>query len=109
MHIFLKALFSNVQVKPIMNTAIQVDDGELSLIQTPIPKCKDPNDVVIKVRYCGICGTDLSIIAKNYPSAPKVVMGHEFAGTVTNIGTGVKHLCVGDRWKQYLSIHFVIY
>ncbi|GLU17544.1 hypothetical protein SLE2022_339050 [Rubroshorea leprosula] len=56
------------------------------------------NDVTIKILYCGICHTDLSL-AKNhngftlYPLVP----GHEIVGIVTQVGTNVKKFKVGDR------------
>lgn len=81
-----------------MNTALQLDDGKLVLVKNAIPKVEDPHDVVIKVSFCGVCGTDLSIIAKTYPSADKIVMGHEFSGILTEVGSAVKHLNVGDRY-----------
>ncbi|XP_065062957.1 uncharacterized protein LOC135689600 [Rhopilema esculentum] len=80
-----------------MNTALQLYDGKLSLITVPIPNIKNGNDVLVKVRFCGICGTDLNIIKGQYPAAKKIVMGHEFSGIVTAIGKDVKHLSVGDR------------
>ena len=86
-----------MQEKSKMNTVLFFDDGRFTLKKSTIPKVKDPNDVVIKVSFCGICGTDLSIIAKTFPAASKVVLGHEFSGTVTEIGSSVKHLTVGDR------------
>jgi threonine dehydrogenase-like Zn-dependent dehydrogenase len=57
-----------------MNTALQVWDGELSVITTPPPRVSVPTDVVIKVAYSGICGTDLHVLAKEFPSARSVVL-----------------------------------
>ena len=81
-----------------MNTALQLYDGKLSLITVPIPNINNGNDVLVKVRFCGICGTDLNIMKGQYPAAMKIVMGHEFSGIVTAIGKDVKHLSVGDRY-----------
>ncbi|TMW61711.1 hypothetical protein Poli38472_010774 [Pythium oligandrum] len=55
-------------------------------------------DVEIAISHCGICGSDLHTISggwggANYP----VVPGHEIVGTITSIGSDVKHLKVGDR------------
>ena len=80
-----------------MNTALQVWDGELSVITTPPPRVSAPTDVVVKVAYSGVCGTDLHVLAKEFPCAKSVVLGHEFSGVVTEIGTEVKHCSVGER------------
>ena len=66
----------------------------------PVPKI-GPDDILIKVAKTGICGTDLHIwkwdewAQKTIP-VPMVV-GHEFAGVVTEIGTHVRTVQVGDR------------
>ncbi len=58
-----------------------------------------PGELKIRVEASGICGTDLHIASGEYPLArPGVVIGHEFAGTIVEVGPGVaKSLGVGDR------------
>ena len=68
----------------------------ISLINLPSPD-PGPDEVIIKTAYCGICGTDLHIIAGEAPAADKVVLGHEFSGTVTDIGSHVSKIKAGDR------------
>lgn len=58
------------------------------------------NEVIIKVGACGVCGTDVHIYHGEKGSAevvPPVVLGHEFSGEVTAIGSGVQHFQVGDH------------
>ena len=86
-----------------MNTALQLFNGELTLITKPLPKLSSPKDVMIKVTYSGICGTDLSIIKGDFPAAKKIIQGHEFSGVIHEVGDAVKHLKVGDRYQK-LSI-----
>ncbi len=80
-----------------MNKALQLIDGKLELVEIPIPKISNPNDCVVKVSFSGICGTDLRIISGDYPAAKKLILGHEFTGIITDIGSSVKHLKLGDR------------
>ena len=80
-----------------MNTAVQLWDGQLSVITTPIPHVSTPNEVLVKVAFSGICGTDLHILAGEFPSAKCVILGHEFAGVVSEVGAAVKGISVGDR------------
>lgn len=75
------------------------------------PTIKHPDEVLIKVYYCGICGTDLlsykkgsSFFAKlganGHPLSAKPlpqVMGHEFSGELVELGDSVKDFKVGDR------------
>lgn len=54
--------------------------------------------VKIKVKYCGICGSDLHAYEGTYPSTvPPVVLGHEFSGEVVEIGPEVTKVKIGDR------------
>ena len=80
-----------------MNTAVQLYEGALSLITMPIPKVTGPYDVVIQIKFCGVCGTDLHIIKGEFPAASKLILGHEFAGVVHSIGESVTHVKIGDR------------
>lgn len=70
---------------------------EVKLEHIPIPT-PGPGEVLIKVAYCGICHSDLSLIDGNFPArVPVVTQGHEVAGTVTALGPGVNQWKVGDR------------
>ena len=53
--------------------------------------------MVLDVGYAGICGTDLHIVEDEFPSWPPVTLGHEFMGTVRELGEGVEGWSVGDR------------
>ena len=58
-----------------------------------------PDQVKIRVRAAGVCGSDLHIYHNQIqiPIEPPVVMGHEFAGEVITCGENVRHIQVGDR------------
>lgn len=67
----------------------------LECIPDPTP---GPGEVVLKVHRCGICGTDLHRTESNiFSLKPGAVPGHEFAGEVVALGSGVSTLRVGDR------------
>ena len=56
----------------------------------------DPNEVQMRVAYCGICGSDLEAIRTgNY--VPGVIIGHEFSGLITKIGSEIRDLQVGTE------------
>lgn len=69
-------------------------------IQDLEPRKLKPGEVLLKVQACGICGTDIHIYEGAQGSAtvfPPVILGHEFAGKVCEIGSGVKDIRIGDR------------
>nr|AOS51475.1 cinnamyl alcohol dehydrogenase [Calamus jenkinsianus] len=59
---------------------------------------KGDNDIVLKILYCGICHTDLSVIKNEWRNAKyPVVPGHEIVGVVTEVGSNVQKFKVGDN------------
>ena len=63
-------------------------------IDKPVAK---PGKVVIKVKYTGICGSDVPRVNGDACHYFPNVLGHEFSGTVVEVGEGVTSLKVGDR------------
>jgi len=60
------------------------------------PRCGE-RDAVIAVAQCGVCGTDRSIFRGEYAVTAPVILGHEYSGTVVEIGNNVVDVDVGDR------------
>ena len=65
-----------------------------------------PGDVLVKVKACGVCRTDLHVVDGELPQAEiPIVPGHEIVGVVEQVGDGVTELGVGDRvgipWLGY--------
>ncbi|BBZ46412.1 zinc-binding dehydrogenase [Mycobacterium parmense] len=57
-----------------------------------------PGEVLVKVAFCGICHSDLSLISGTFPAQrPVVTQGHEASGTVAKLGAGVTGWAEGDR------------
>ena len=67
---------------------------ELQDVPTPAPGA---GEVLIKVEACGICGSDRHMYAGEYPTSTPVTLGHEFAGTVIELGSGAERIRVGQR------------
>ncbi len=64
------------------------------------PPGASAGEVVVRVKACGICGTDVHIFEGDEGAAPTpagTVLGHEFAGEVVEVGEGVGRIKVGDR------------
>ncbi len=54
-------------------------------------------EIKVEVKATGICGTDILIYYDRFRYNPPVVLGHEFSGTVVEVGEGVNEFHVGDR------------
>jgi threonine dehydrogenase-like Zn-dependent dehydrogenase len=80
-----------------MKALVFKDVGRLVLEERRIPHVKDPDDVVLKVKSVGICGSDVKIIEGKHHFKPDTVLGHEFCGEVVEVGSHVHHVKIGDR------------
>jgi 2-desacetyl-2-hydroxyethyl bacteriochlorophyllide A dehydrogenase len=79
-----------------MKAAIIYKPFEIKLEQKAIPvPCDD--EVLIKIKACGVCGTDNSLNKGEYPANYPVIIGHEFSGEVVKMGQKVKQFAIGDR------------
>jgi threonine 3-dehydrogenase len=71
----------------------------LVLEEVPTPRIRD-DDVLVRVEAASLCGTDLHIFHwdewARHRIRPPLTLGHEFAGTVVEVGRGVRHTGVGD-------------
>jgi len=78
-----------------MKAAIFRGAGEIEVAEVPVPEV-GPGEVLIKVRYCGICGSDVEAYKTGmYESG--LIIGHEFTGEIVEVGEGVFGWEVGDR------------
>jgi len=67
---------------------------EVQEVETPAPR---PGCVLVRVRNCGVCGSDLHFYRGEFPSPPAFRMGHEVAGEIAALGEGVSGLSAGQR------------
>jgi L-iditol 2-dehydrogenase len=71
-------------------------NGNVDVRDVEEPKC-GPKQVKVEIAYCGVCGTDLHVLHDTFRNFPPVILGHEFAGTVVEVGSEVETVSVGDR------------
>lgn len=83
-----------------MKVAIMEGIGKMGFTEREIP-CPAEGEVLVKLEYVGICGSDLHYYENgaigNFVVEPPFVLGHEAGGTVIEVGRGVTHLKAGDR------------
>jgi threonine dehydrogenase-like Zn-dependent dehydrogenase len=82
-----------------MLVPVFMGEGRLEMQERPTPQVKNWDDVLLRVEACGLCGTDLNILAvpPAHIAEVGIVLGHECIGTVEGVGAGVKYVRQGDR------------
>lgn len=86
-------------MKKIMKAAVFEKEGVLKIKEVPVPEIKKPDDLIVEVELCSICGTDVHIMSvpPGYIAKPGTILGHELVGRVVAAGEGVKTIQIGDR------------
>ena len=80
-----------------MKAALLTDKKNIEIIQLEHPQCKD-NEILIKIYFSGVCGSDLSTYRGMHPyKKPPIILGHEGAGIVEQVGELVTKFNVGDK------------
>ena len=80
-------------MKALVMTAV----GELTFKDVKMPDI-GPNDVLIRVRKVGICGSDVhGLLGLSGRRQFPIIMGHEVAGDVVQVGQNVKEIKVGEQ------------
>lgn len=69
---------------------------DIRVEECPIPEIHTPDDVIVKVKAVGFCGSDISRYGKLGPRTAGAILGHEFSGEVLQIGKNVTNVVVGD-------------
>jgi L-iditol 2-dehydrogenase len=81
-------------MQALMKTQKGVGFLELREVPEPTPGA---DEVLIAVKTCGICGTDIHVWNDKFPYWPPVILGHEFAGEIVAAGAATSLFKVGER------------
>ncbi len=79
-----------------MRVPVFTDLNKIEFQEKPKPEI-NPDDVLVRVEFCGICGSDVHGYLNGILVLPGTVMGHECAGVVTEVGDKVYDFKAGDR------------
>ena len=81
-----------------MKALVYHGPGQRAWEEVPDVQIVKPSDVVVRIDTTTICGTDLHILKGDVPAVTEGrILGHEGVGTVTQVGSAVNNLAVGDR------------
>jgi len=86
----------------MMRAGVYRGKGQVVVEHVPVPEIGE-GEVLFRVAACGICGTDIKKIHHGFVKPPQI-LGHELAGTVVQVGRGVRKFKTGDR---VVSFHHV--
>ncbi|MEO6943144.1 MAG: alcohol dehydrogenase catalytic domain-containing protein [Lacisediminihabitans sp.] len=87
------------EVPTTMRAAVLFGPGDLRVVDRDVPT-PGPEEVLVRVAACGACGTDLKILDGHFPQTPpygEFTPGHEWTGTVVQVGSTVDEFAVGDH------------
>ena len=88
----------NAPAAATMKALVYEGPGKKAWKDVPKPVIKNPTDVVVRMLATTICGTDLHILKGDVPEVEVGrILGHEGIGEITEVGSGVTQLAVGDR------------
>ncbi len=80
-----------------MRAAVFVETGGALSIENVTPSAPGPRDVLVQLGASGVCHSDLSIKNGYVPMMPGMILGHEGAGTVLEVGSEVTSVAKGDK------------
>ena len=78
-----------------MKAAVVKDDSTIKITHIENPEL-GPNDILVQMSACGICGSDVEKVFGKY-GQPSMKLGHEPAGIILKVGSQVENFAVGDR------------
>src|ERR1039458_2459412 len=83
------------QNRGAMKALVLKEYKKLTYEDVPAPEC-GPNEVLVAVKACGICGSDVhGMDGSTGRRRPPIIMGHEAAGVISNVGKGVTGWAAG--------------
>jgi len=77
---------------------------QMKLVELPDPE-PGPDEVIVKVAYCGVCMTDVHMYFGEFPVKTPVVLGHECSGIISKVGKEVTRVSIGDHIALNPIIH----
>ncbi|MBN1315545.1 MAG: alcohol dehydrogenase catalytic domain-containing protein, partial [Anaerolineales bacterium] len=85
-----------------MKAAVMRGVGNINFEEVPEPQV-GPNEIKVRIAYCGLCGTDPENLEGRFGLVPKEayeqprILGHEASGTIAEVGSAVNGYQVGQR------------
>jgi threonine dehydrogenase-like Zn-dependent dehydrogenase len=78
-----------------MRSSVYHGPGRIDVAARATPRAA-PGELIVEVKACGVCGTDVHILDGEFPATSGIALGHEYAGVVHEVGAGVTGVAPGD-------------
>ena len=88
-----------MEIPNTMQAAVLYGFNDVRLVERPVP-APGPDEALVKIESCGVCGGDIKIITRGMPKQPpfgEFIIGHEYAGTLVAVGDAIDEFKAGDR------------
>lgn len=113
---YMAQTFEERRITQTMNAVIFKGPKVVDVERRPLPCIKEARDVICKVQYTALCGSELHVFRGHQSSPTGFIMGHEFTGIVEEVGSDVKHFKKGDKvvspftlsWYESFPATFVV-
>ena len=84
-------------MKEMMLQQLMTEPGNITFREVPVPEA-GPDQVLVKIRKIGVCGSDIHVFHGTHPYTPyPVTQGHEVSGQIVSVGSSVKGLKAGQK------------
>ena len=80
-----------------MRAVVLFSPKDIRCVEVEKPCIVESDDVLIKVRACGICGSDMPRVMINGAHKMPIIIGHEFSGEIVEIGKSISSFNVSDK------------
>lgn len=80
-----------------MKAVVLQGPNEVRVEEVPKPSEVGPTDALVRIDRAALCGTDLHAYDQSMPVDPGTIMGHEFIGTIVEVGSAVQQFEPGDK------------
>lgn len=93
-----------------MRAACYIEPGKIQVLDVPKPEIAHGTDILVKVKYCAICGDDKKTYQGVFSGgiqAPPYIIGHEMSGTIVELGKDaiLKNFSIGDKVTGNFSLY----
>lgn len=80
-----------------MKSLVYMGKQQIEIVTRDCPTLTSQDEVIIKIKLTGICGTDLNILKGKFQAQIGTILGHESVGTIVEVGNNVQNVHIGDR------------